>query len=86
LGKTKGSGSKSAGFSLGAAFITMVMILLFGVYVGILIYGENSLSVLEELQNEKKRLTLEAKELKSENQKLQKEYFELKNLEPSEEQ
>ena len=85
MGKKKGSGNKGVGFSLGSALITMVMILLFGVYVGILIYGENSLNVLENLQEQKKRLTHEAKELKSENQRLQKEYFELKNLEPSEE-
>jgi cell shape-determining protein MreC len=50
-----------------------------------LIYGENSITVLDNLKAEKKRLTLEANELKSENQRLQKEYFELKNLEPSEE-
>jgi len=63
----------------------MAIILLLGVYVGILIYGDNSITALENLKREKNRLTLEAKRLKSENQKLQKEYFELKNLEPSEE-
>ncbi len=85
MGKKNRPDGKGVGFSLKSAFITMILILLFGVYIGILIYGENSTTVLDNLKAEKKRLTLEANELKSENQKLQKEYFELKNLEPSEE-
>jgi len=56
--------------------------LLFGIYVGILIYGENSLTVLNQLKEKKQRLLEEGKTLKSENQRLQKEYFELKQLEP----
>jgi chaperonin cofactor prefoldin len=59
-------------------------ILLFGIYVGVLIYGENSLTVLNQLKEKKEGLTLEEKILKEENQKLQKEYFELKQLEPKE--
>jgi len=73
------------GLSLKVTLITAVVIILFGVYLGILIYGENSLTVLQHLKEEKKSLLREAKELKSENQKLQKEYFELKQLEPNEE-
>jgi cell division protein FtsB len=50
--------------------------------VGILIYGENSLTVLNQLKEKKQGLLEEGKALKNENQKLQKEYFELIQLEP----
>jgi hypothetical protein len=47
-------------------------------------YGENSLSVLNLLKEKKQSLSLEDRTLKIENQRLQKEYFELKQLEPKE--
>ena len=71
-----------AGLSIKALLVTAIGILLFGIYVGILIYGENSLTVLNQLKEKKQRLLEEGKTLKSENQRLQKEYFELKQLEP----
>jgi len=64
--------------------VTAIGILLFGIYVGILMYGENSLTVLNQLKEKKESLSLEDKTLKVENQRLQKEYFELKQLEPKE--
>jgi len=73
-----------AGLSLKAFLVTVIGILLFGIYVGILIYGENSLTVLNHLQEKKQVLIQEEKALKIENQRLQKEYFELKQLEPKE--
>jgi cell division protein FtsB len=73
-----------AGLSLQTMLLTTAAILLFGIYVGILMYGENSLTVLLHLQEKKTALQQEARMLKSENQKLQKEYFELKQLEPKE--
>lgn len=73
-----------AGFSLKAILVTAIGILLFGIYVGVLMYGENSLSVLNQLKEKKQSLALEDKALKVENQRLQKEYFELKQLEPKE--
>ena len=73
-----------AGFSLKAFLATAIGILLFGIYVGVLMYGENSLTVLNQLKEKKDRLSLEDKALKTENQKLQEEYFELKQLEPKE--
>ncbi len=73
-----------AGFSLKTFLVTAIGILLFGIYIGILMYGENSLTVLTQLKEKKYRLSLEDKALKIENQKLQKEYFELKQLEPKE--
>jgi cell division protein FtsB len=71
-----------AGFSLKALIATALGILLFGIYVGILIYGENSLTVLNQLQEKKVKLEIEGKALKNENQKLQKSYFEFKQLVP----
>ena len=73
-----------AGLSLKAFLVTAIGILLFGIYVGVLIYGENSLTVLNHLKEKKQALKQEEKTLKVENQRLQKEYFELKQLEPKE--
>ena len=73
-----------AGLSLKAILVTVIGILLFGIYVGILIYGENSLTVLNHLKEKKKILQQEEKSLKAKNQSLQKELFELKQLEPKE--
>ncbi|HEY9191214.1 MAG TPA: hypothetical protein VIM88_10150 [Sulfurovum sp.] len=73
-----------AGFSLKAFLVTAIGILLFGIYVGVLIYGENSLTVLNQLKEKKQGLSSEKKVLKIDNQRLQKEYFELKQLEPKE--
>ncbi len=73
-----------AGLSLKAFLVTAIGILLFGIYVGILVYGENSLTVLNQLKEKKQGLSLEEKIIKVENQRLQKEYFELKQLEPKE--
>lgn len=73
-----------AGLSLKTFLVTALGILLFGIYVGVLVYGENSLTVLNQLKEKKQGLSLEEKILKEENQRLQKEYFELKQLEPKE--
>jgi hypothetical protein len=73
-----------AGLSIKILLAATIGILLLGVYIGILIYGENSLTVLQHLKEKKVSLIEEAKILKAENQKLQKEYFELKQLEPKE--
>ncbi|WP_295418940.1 hypothetical protein [Sulfurovum sp.] len=73
-----------AGLSLKTLLVTVIGILLFGIYLGVLIYGENSLTVLNQLKEKKQSLIQESRVLKIENQKLQKEYFELKQLEPKE--
>ena len=73
-----------AGLSLKTFLVTAIGILLFGIYVGILIYGENSLTVWKQLEEKKQSLIQEEKALKTENQRLQKEFFELKQLEPKE--
>jgi cell division protein FtsB len=73
-----------AGFSLKTFLVTALGILLFGIYVGVLMYGENSLTVLNKLKEEKQTLQKEKKDIRTENQRLQKEFFELKQLEPKE--
>ena len=73
-----------AGLSVKTFLVTAIAILLFGIYIGILMYGENSLSVLNQLKEKKKNLRTEGISLKNENQRLQKEYFELQQLEPKE--
>ena len=73
-----------AGFSLKTFLVTALGILLFGIYVGVLMYGENSLTVLNHVKEEKEKLIQEKKSIKVENQRLQKEFFELKQLEPKE--
>jgi len=73
------------GLSIRVIAMTVSVITLFGVYMGILIYGENSWTVLNHLKHEKEKLKIEATQLKSKNQRLQKEFFELKQLQPGEE-
>jgi len=71
-----------AGLSAKTLLLALVGILVFGIYIGVLIKGENSLTVLNHLKENKQALLLKGKSLKQENQKLQKEFFELKQLEP----
>jgi len=53
-------------------------------YVGNLLFGNASLEVLLQLETYEGHLTREITRLKQENAALQKEFFELKELEPSE--
>jgi cell division protein FtsB len=63
--------------------IYIVSIIIFaGIYLGIMLFGENSILALYKIDKEKKNLTKEIESLKESNQKLQKEYFSLKQLEP----
>ena len=60
----------------------ILLIILLGVYIGKLLFGKDSVEVLFDLVNKKDNLKREVQRLKEENAKLQKEYFELKQLEP----
>jgi len=62
--------------------ILVIAVVGLGVYVGNLLYGKNSLEVLLSLQDKKYLLKSEIQKYKNENAKLQKEYFELLQLEP----
>jgi hypothetical protein len=81
---TKSKEEGLAGFSLKTLLITLLGILLFILYVDVLINGENSLSVLNQVEESNTTLTQRKIALKNENQRLQKIFFELKQLEPKE--
>ncbi len=82
MSKVKKVKKREAGSSLKIFLVSIIALLLFGTYLSILIYGENSWSVLTLLQEEKNSLSQQERILKVQNQILQKEYFELKQLEP----
>ncbi|AQW83567.1 septum formation initiator [Campylobacter pinnipediorum] len=56
-------------------------VILFGIYIGNMLFGKRSLDVMLSLQNKKENLIKDVEYLKKENSRLQKEYFELKDLE-----
>jgi len=68
------------GFSLKSILFILVGIIFFIWYVRVLLFGENSLSALNKLEQDKASLASQAKTLQLSNQKLQKEYFELLQL------
>lgn len=59
-----------------------IIVIVFGVYVGNVLFGKNSLDVLLNLQTQKEYLQKNVKNLKEENARLQKQYFELRQLDP----
>ena len=71
-------------------FITLVVVaviltILLARYVSELLFeGKNSLKVYDALKQQKQHLQFNIKRLQLDNARLQKEYFELKNLEPEE--
>jgi len=75
------SNIKIAALVLALAVITVV----FASYISNLLYkGKSSLSVYKALEKQKVLLKYNIKILQKDNARLQKEYFELKNLEPEE--
>lgn len=68
------------GLSWNRFFIALVIVLALGIYIGILLFGTNSLEVLLQLEEYENYLKIEIEQLKNENALLQKEYFELKEL------
>lgn len=59
-----------------------IVVILFGIYVGDVLFGKSSLDVLLGLQNDRDALEQRVYDLKQENAALQKEYFELRQLDP----
>lgn len=62
--------------------IAFGLIVFTGIYLGVILFGENSILALWHLKQEKQELTKEIDDTKNKNQELQKEYFLLKQLEP----
>jgi len=71
---------KYLGLTLGKFFLFVFLITLLGIYVGILLYGTNSVEVLFGLEDYENYLQDEVVRLKHENAELQREYFELKEI------
>ncbi|MCK9371884.1 MAG: hypothetical protein M0P91_01700 [Sulfuricurvum sp.] len=68
------------GLSTKKFFIASGFVLLLGIYLGFIFFGNNSLSVLLDLEEHQDYLMNDIERLKSENAALQKQYFELKEL------
>jgi len=71
---------KYLGISLGKFLLLLVLIVFLGIYIGVLLYGTNSLEVLFGLQEYENYLQNEVSNLKAQNAELQREYFELKEI------
>ncbi len=71
---------KDGRFYLKAAFLVLAVIAL-GVYIGNLLFGDNSLEMMMALKSQRERLQKLTSSLKEENAKLQRKYFELKQIE-----
>lgn len=61
-------------------FISLLLIVALGIYIGVLLFGDNSLQVLLGLEEYESYLKEDIERLKTENASMQKEYFELKEL------
>ena len=70
-------------FSL-IAIVSIAITMFLSYHVANILFGDNSLEVYSSLKNKKEYLQSEIKRLQKDNAHLQKEYFELKNLEPEE--
>jgi len=60
----------------------LFVVIVLGVYAGVLLFGSNSLMVLMSIEEQRSLYEWHIKTLKAKNTALQKEYFELKQLEP----
>jgi len=68
------------GLSTSKFFMASGIVLIAGIYLGLIFFGDNSLSVLLDLEEHQNYLIEDIERLKSENAALQKQYFELKEL------
>ena len=64
--------------------VSIAITMFLSYHVSNVLFGDNSLEVYNSLKHKKEYLQSEIKRLQQENAHLQKEYFELKNLEPEE--
>jgi len=70
------------GIPLRRIAVALAAVIALGIYAGVLLFGPNSLTVLLGLEEQHATLARHIKSLKARNAALQKEYFELKQLEP----
>jgi len=71
---------KYLGLSLKKFFLFFFIVVFLGIYLGVLLYGTNSLEILFGLQEYEVYLQDEVTHLKLENAELQREYFELREI------
>ncbi|MDR0761440.1 MAG: septum formation initiator [Campylobacteraceae bacterium] len=69
-------------FSYSRKIVVGFVVIILGIYFGNMLFGNSSLEVLLSLKTDKVRLEQRMKELKNENARLQKELFELQQLDP----
>ena len=70
------------GIPLQRILVAVAAVVAVGIYAGVLLFGPNSLTILLGLEEQRATYERHIKILKKENAALQKEYFELKQLEP----
>ncbi|MDD2566728.1 MAG: hypothetical protein PHI89_07665 [Thiovulaceae bacterium] len=80
IDKSQSVTQRYLGLSIGKFLFLLGVVLFLGVYIGILLYGTNSVEVLLGLEDYETFLQDEIVRLKNENAMLQKEYFELKEI------
>ncbi len=68
------------GLSTTKFLIAVASVLIAGIYMGLIFFGNNSLSVLLDLEEHQDYLIEDIERLKAENAALQKQYFEFKEL------
>lgn len=68
------------GLSFGKFLLLFLLVISLGVYLGVLLYGTNSLEVLFGLEEYEDYLQSEVTRLKNQNAELQREYFELREI------
>lgn len=79
--QTKGSVTQEyLGLSMTKFSVLLCIVLSFGVYLGFILYGTNSVEILLGIQEYESYLQDEVYRLKHENAELQREYFELKEI------
>ncbi|MDA3966373.1 hypothetical protein [Helicobacter sp. WB40] len=73
----------NGGFYKLLPYLSLALIVcIIGVYFANLMFGANSLSILLELHQKEQKMQEEVRSLTEQNANLQKEFFELKGLEP----
>ena len=68
------------GLSLSKFFALLFLVVTLGIYLGVILYGDNSMQVLSGLQEYETYLQGETTKLKHQNAELQRDYFELKEI------
>ena len=58
----------------------LIVVICAGLYISLLLFGDNSVNVMLDLESKKDQIRADVTALKKENAKLQKEYFELLEL------